>query len=80
MTRAMMASFDRGHKIDLPNGYYLKKTDDDCWQIGGPLGGASADLSLHISSNVGIGRGGSIDGDIESFAGAINQEAAPRAE
>lgn len=70
--RAQMALFDAGYKLELPNGYYLKKTDDDRWQIGGPIGDISADLGNHITSNVGLGRGGSIDHDIRQFADAMN--------
>ncbi len=32
--RAMMALFDRGTRLMLPNGYWVQKDDDNRWQVG----------------------------------------------
>ena len=69
--RAMMALYDAGHKIDLPNGYYLKKRDENTWQVGGPLGIQSYLLGFQITSNVPVGPQGSMDSQIRQFAVAM---------
>lgn len=70
--RALMALFDENHRLELRNGYYLQKQDDNQWQIGGPCGDIICLLSMHISGNVPVGRGGSMDSEIKAFADAMS--------
>jgi len=71
--QATMALFSERHKLELPGGYYLQKRSDDYWEIGGPIGDVKALLGMHITSNIGLGRGGSLDSEIKQFAAALSQ-------
>lgn len=66
--RALMALFDCGHRLDVPGGYALQKSDDNRWQIlkDGIF------LGLSVESNVPVGRGGSIDAGIKRIADDLN--------
>src|SRR5262245_9568285 len=66
--RATMATHDAKDRLALPGGYWLEKQDDNGWWIGrGDL-----NLALKIGPNVPVGKGGSIDSEIEQFAAAMN--------
>ncbi len=66
-----MAVFDRRHRLALPGGYWLQKDDDNRWQVGQ----GRMFLALHISCNVPVGDGGSIDAAIKEFAEAMRADA-----
>lgn len=71
--RAMMALFDERHRLKLPSGYSLEKTNENSWEVLGPVGdGADIYLAFHIAGNVPVGRGGSMDHEIKRFAEAMN--------
>jgi len=65
--RALMALFDAKHRLDLPNGYWLEKSDDNQWQVGKDGGY----LACSLISNVPVGAGGSFDGEAKRFADAM---------
>ena len=65
--RAMMALFDAGHRLSLPNGYWLRKDDDNIWQVGQGV----AYLAFNIATNVPCGKDGSFDGQALEFAKAM---------
>lgn len=71
------ALFGVGHRLPLPNGYWLQKDDENKWQIGGPFGGtADVFLALNVSGNVPVGPGGSLDEEIKEFAEGLMKGAA----
>lgn len=71
--RAMMALFDKRHRLSLPGGWWLEKSDDDVWNIGGPLGDEpDVYLAMIITGSVPVGPGGSMDADVKTFADAMN--------
>lgn len=73
MTRAMMALFDVGHRLPLPNGHSLEKQDEDMWQVRGPMGGTpDVYLAMVITGTVRVGDGGSMDSAAKDFADAMN--------
>jgi hypothetical protein len=65
--KRLMALFECKHRLDLRNGYWLEKQDDDTWWIGQ----GDMNLALQITGNVPCGEGGSIDGSIQDFANAM---------
>jgi len=65
--RALMAIFDRGHRLALPNGYWVQKNDDNRWQIGYER----MFLAFHLSGNVPVGPGGSMDHEVQRFVEAM---------
>lgn len=68
-----MALFDTGHRLNLPNGYWLEKRGDDLWHIGGPMGGTpNVYLAMTITGSVPVGPGGSMDTSIKEFAEGIS--------
>lgn len=66
--RALMALFDRRHRLDLPGGYWLEKDDDNVWQVGQ----GEMQLGYQLGTNVLVGPGGSFDSEAERFADAMN--------
>lgn len=70
--KAVMALFDERHRINLSGGWYLEKQDDNQWQIGGPCGDITCLLGMHITGNVPVGVGGSMDSEVKKFAEAMN--------
>jgi hypothetical protein len=73
--RALMAVYDKGHRISLRNGYWLEKQDDNGWWLGRGWMNLALKIAI-IQPSVPVGRGGSIDQDIRDFANAINDSAA----
>ena len=65
--RALMALFDAGHRLSLPNGYWVRKDDDNIWQVGQGV----AYLAFNIQTNVPCGRDGSFDGQALEFVKAM---------
>ena len=69
--------FQVRHRLPLPNGHWLEKSDENRWQIGGPIGGTpDCYLGMNISGNVKVGRAGTMDHSIKEFADAMNGDVA----
>jgi hypothetical protein len=66
-----MSLFDAGHRLALPGGYWLSKSDDNRWQVGKD----GMFLGFGIDGNVPVGRGGSMDKTIKDFADAMASNA-----
>lgn len=72
LPRARMALYDAGHTLPLPGGFWLRKDDDNQWQIGGPFGGnAYVYWAMNVSGNVGVGPGGSCDMQVRDLAAGL---------
>lgn len=61
-TPALTALFHVGHRLPLPGGFWLEKSSEDRWQVGGPMAGTpDVYWAMNISTNVPVGKDGSAD-------------------
>lgn len=71
--RAIMSMFDVGHRLPLPNGFWLQKDDENIWQIGGPMAGTpDVFWAMIVRGTVPVSEaGGSMDWAMSKFSDAL---------
>lgn len=68
-----MALFDVGHKLPLPNRFWLRKDDENQWQVGGPMAGMpDVYWAMILRGTVPVSEGGgSMDWQMKQFSDAL---------
>lgn len=69
--RALMATHDPGDRLDLPGEYWLRKQDDNAWE----LGWGNCTWLLKIVPDKPCGHDGSIDQEIDDFVRKVGARA-----